>query len=161
MKGVLFYEKHKKRISKNGLKLPSTKLKKKLPTIIFKQLFLKIFNEEHCLKYKCWLILAFCCGLRVDEIAKIRIENIYPNEHKTVPYELNELFLYNEKICYNILFKTTSASILELADDPKWLGAKVGITSILHTWGQPMEFHPQKIVNGFHVIKIIFLKYKF
>ena len=62
--------------------LPSTKLKKKLPTIISKQLFLKIFNEEHCLKYKCWLILAFCCGLRVDEIAKLRIENIYPNEHK-------------------------------------------------------------------------------
>lgn len=62
--------------------LPSTKLKKKLPTIISKQLFLKIFNEEHYLKYKCLLILAFCCGLRVDEIAKLRIENIYPNEHK-------------------------------------------------------------------------------
>mgnify|MGYP002625635411 CR=1 FL=1 len=62
--------------------LPSTKLKKKLPTIISKQLFLKIFNEEHCLQYKCWLILAFCSGLRVQEIAKIRIEDIYPNEHK-------------------------------------------------------------------------------
>lgn len=62
--------------------LPSVKLKKKIPTIISKELFLKIFNEEHCLKYKCWLILAFCCGLRVSEIATIRIENIYPNEHK-------------------------------------------------------------------------------
>lgn len=62
--------------------LPATKLKKKLPTIISKQLFLKIFNQEHCLKYKCWLLLAFCSGLRVEEIAKIRIENIYPNEHK-------------------------------------------------------------------------------
>lgn len=46
--------------------LPSTKLKKKMPTIIPKHLFLKIFNEEHCLKYKCWLILAFCSGLRVE-----------------------------------------------------------------------------------------------
>lgn len=62
--------------------LPSTKLSKKIPTIIPKQLFLKIFNEENCLKYKCWLILAFCSGLRVDEIATLRIENIYPNEHK-------------------------------------------------------------------------------
>lgn len=62
--------------------LPSTKLTKKVPTIISKQLFLKIINEEHCLKYKCWLILAFCSGLRVEEIATIRIENIYPNEHK-------------------------------------------------------------------------------
>lgn len=62
--------------------LPSSKLKKKVPTIISKQLFLKIFNEEQCLKYKCWLILAFCSGLRVDEIAKLRIENVFPNEHK-------------------------------------------------------------------------------
>lgn len=62
--------------------LPSTKLKRKIPTIISKKLFLKIFNEEYCLKHKCWLILAFCSGLRVDEIAKIRIENIFPNEHK-------------------------------------------------------------------------------
>ena len=60
----------------------------------------------------------------------------------TVPYELNEIFLYNQKICYNILFKATSESILELCEDPKWLGAKTGITSILHTWGQTMEFHP-------------------
>ena len=68
----------------------------------------------------------------------------------TVPYELNELFLYNQQICYNILFKATSESILELANDPKWLGAKVGITSILHTWGQTMEFHPHihSIITG-------------
>lgn len=62
--------------------LPTTKLKKKIPTIISKQLFLKIFNEEHCLKYKCWLILAFCSGLRVEEVATLKIENIYPSEHK-------------------------------------------------------------------------------
>lgn len=62
--------------------LPSTKLKKKIPTIISKQLFLKIFNEEHCLKYKCWLILAFCSGLRVEEVAQLKIENIFPDEHK-------------------------------------------------------------------------------
>ena len=62
--------------------LPSTKLTKKIPTIMSKQMFLKIFNEEHCLKYRCWLILAFCCGLRVSEIATLEIENIFPNEHK-------------------------------------------------------------------------------
>ncbi len=62
--------------------LPSTKLRKKIPTIMSKQLFLKIFNEEHCLKYKCWLLLAFCSGLRVSEVATVKIENIFPNEHK-------------------------------------------------------------------------------
>lgn len=68
----------------------------------------------------------------------------------TVPYELNEIFLYNSKICYNILFKATSESILTLLEDPKWLGAKVGITSILHTWGQTIQFHPHihSIVTG-------------
>lgn len=68
----------------------------------------------------------------------------------TVPSELNEIALYNQKIFYNILFKATSESILELSRDPKWLGAKVGITSILHTWGQTMEFHPHihSIVTG-------------
>lgn len=68
----------------------------------------------------------------------------------TIPSELNELALYNKQEFYNILFKATSESILELADEPKWLGAKVGITSILHTWGQTMEFHPHihNIVTG-------------
>lgn len=56
----------------------------------------------------------------------------------------------NQEILYNIIFKATSESILTLAEDPKWLGAKVGITSILHTWGQTMEFHPHvhSIVTG-------------
>ncbi len=68
----------------------------------------------------------------------------------TIPCELNQLVLYNKKICYDILFKATSESILALAKDKKWLGAKVGITSILHTWGQTLEFHPHihSIVTG-------------
>jgi len=68
----------------------------------------------------------------------------------TIPSELNELVLYNSKICYDILFKATSEAILTLASDPKWLGAKVGVTSVLHTWGQTLEFHPHihSIVTG-------------
>lgn len=68
----------------------------------------------------------------------------------TVPSELREVALYNQKIFYNILLKANSEAILELALDPKWLGAKVGITSILHTWGQTLEFHPHvhSIVTG-------------
>jgi predicted Zn-ribbon and HTH transcriptional regulator len=68
----------------------------------------------------------------------------------TVPSELNEIALYNSKDFYSILFKATSESILELCEDVKWLGAKVGITSILHTWGQTLEYHPHihSIVTG-------------
>ena len=56
----------------------------------------------------------------------------------TIPSELNELVLYNSKVCYDILFNATSEAILELAHDSKFLGAKVGITSVLHTWGQTL-----------------------
>lgn len=68
----------------------------------------------------------------------------------TVPSELNEIALYNKKEYYDILFEATSEAILELSLDPKWLGCKVGITSILHTWGQTMELHPHihSIVTG-------------
>ena len=62
--------------------LPSTKLTRKIPTIMSRKIFLKIVNEEKCLKYKCWLLLAFCSGLRVHEVATLKIENIFPNEHK-------------------------------------------------------------------------------
>lgn len=68
----------------------------------------------------------------------------------TIPCELNDIVLYNKKTCYDILFKATSQSIQELSNDKKWLGGKVGITSILHTWGQTLEFHPHihSIVTG-------------
>ena len=66
----------------NKKKLPSVKLKKRLPTIISKNTFINIVNNELVLKHKCWLLLAFCSGLRVNEVANIRIENIYSNEHK-------------------------------------------------------------------------------
>lgn len=70
----------RKELNKNLL--PSIKLKKKMPTILSKKLFIQIFNDENSLKHKCWLLLAFCSGLRVSEVASLRIENIYPSEHK-------------------------------------------------------------------------------
>lgn len=69
-------------ISLNNFLLPSSKLIKKIPRILPKEDFLKIFNNEHNLKHKCWLILAFCSGLRVDEVSKIKVEDINSKEHK-------------------------------------------------------------------------------
>lgn len=68
----------------------------------------------------------------------------------TIPHELNELIQYNDKEIYQILFQANSEAILELASDKKWLGAKVGITSMIHTWGQKLDFHPHihSIVTG-------------
>ena len=69
-------------ISLNNFLLPSSKLIKKIPRILPKEDFLKIFNNEHNLKHKCWLILAFCSGLRVDEVSKVKVEDINSKEHK-------------------------------------------------------------------------------
>lgn len=66
----------------NRKKLPTVKLRKVIPTTIDKPTFIKIFNEEKNIKYKCWLLLGFCSGLRVEEIAQIKISDINSKEHK-------------------------------------------------------------------------------
>ncbi|MCF2941956.1 transposase, partial [Paenibacillus alkaliterrae] len=60
----------------------------------------------------------------------------------TVPHELNPLFLANPKSMYAILFKAASETLSKLALDPKFLGAQIGVTMVLHTWGQNLSFHP-------------------
>lgn len=60
----------------------------------------------------------------------------------TVPDSLHSLILQNQSKCYSILFKAVSETLKELAMDNKYLGAQIGLTSILHTWGQNLMFHP-------------------
>ena len=60
----------------------------------------------------------------------------------TIPHELNGLFLLNQKLLYSLLFKAASETLTRLALDPKYLGAQVGVTMVLHTWGQTLSFHP-------------------
>jgi hypothetical protein len=60
----------------------------------------------------------------------------------TVPHELNLLAQDNARHFYHLLFTATAATLLEIAADPKHLGAEIGILSILHTWGQNLLAHP-------------------
>lgn len=60
----------------------------------------------------------------------------------TIPEELNYLALTNQKELYSILFQAASETLLELGRDRKYLGAEIGFTSILHTWGQNLMHHP-------------------
>ena len=62
--------------------LPKSKVPRRLPKIISKQDFIDIFNHEKNLEHKCWLLLAFCSGLRVEEIAILKIEDIDSANHK-------------------------------------------------------------------------------
>jgi hypothetical protein len=60
----------------------------------------------------------------------------------TLPHELAPLALYNKKLLYDLLFRSSAASLLEIAADPKHLGAEIGFLSVLHTWGQNLLHHP-------------------
>jgi hypothetical protein len=60
----------------------------------------------------------------------------------TLPQELNPLCQWNAKVIYNLLFRARAETRLDLAADPKHLGAKIGFLSILHTWGQNLSLHP-------------------
>jgi hypothetical protein len=60
----------------------------------------------------------------------------------TIPSELSPLVLSNQKVMYNLLFRSVSETLIELANDPKRLGARIGFMGILHTWGQNLMDHP-------------------
>jgi predicted Zn-ribbon and HTH transcriptional regulator len=60
----------------------------------------------------------------------------------TLPHELAPLALQNKKFVYNLLFRTSAETLLEIARDPKHLGADIGFFSVLHSWNQKLEFHP-------------------
>lgn len=108
------------------------------------------FGFNSCRNRHCPMCQNYAREKWIQKESSYLLDSKYFHIITTVPFELNEIFLLNQKICYNILFKATSEAIMELCEDPKWLGAKVGITSILHTWGQTMEFHPHihSIVTG-------------
>jgi Transposase zinc-binding domain/Putative transposase len=60
----------------------------------------------------------------------------------SVPHELNVLALENPRWFYDLLFAAASATLLEVAANPKRLGADIGLIAILHTWGQNLLLHP-------------------
>ena len=60
----------------------------------------------------------------------------------TLPHEFNRLCQRNPAVLYNLLFRATAETLLEVAADPKHLGADIGFLAILHTWGQNLLLHP-------------------
>jgi hypothetical protein len=60
----------------------------------------------------------------------------------TLPHQLSALVLQNKRLLYDLLFSASAATMLELARDPKHLGADIGFLGVLHTWGQNLQVHP-------------------
>ena len=60
----------------------------------------------------------------------------------TLPHELAALALQNKRAIYDLLFDTSTATLMEVAANPQHLGGDIGFLSVLHTWGQNLQIHP-------------------
>ena len=75
-----------------------------------------------------------------------RMEDLLPVEYFhvvfTLPAPIADIAYQNKAAVYGLLFKASAQTLLTIAADPKHLGAKIGMTSVLHTWGSAMTHHP-------------------
>jgi Putative transposase/Transposase zinc-binding domain len=60
----------------------------------------------------------------------------------TLPAAIANIAYHNKAIIYDLLLRASSEALLTIAADPKHLGARIGITAVLHTWGSAMTHHP-------------------
>jgi hypothetical protein len=60
----------------------------------------------------------------------------------TLPAEIAPIAYQNKAVVYDLLFRTAAETLLTIATDPKHLGARIGATAVLHTWGSAMIHHP-------------------
>ena len=81
---------------------------------------------------------------RLDGAA--RAEDLLPVEYFhlvfTLPAEIARIAYWNKRALYGLLFKASAEAVMSVAADPKRLGARVGMTSVLHTWGSALTHHP-------------------
>jgi Putative transposase/Transposase zinc-binding domain len=60
----------------------------------------------------------------------------------TLPAEVADIAWQNKAVVYDLLFRAASETMMTIAADPRYLGARIGITAVLHTWGSAMTHHP-------------------
>src|ERR1035441_5023121 len=60
----------------------------------------------------------------------------------TLPAAIGDIAYQNKAVIYDLLFKASAETMITIAADPKHLGARIGVTSVLHTWGSALTHHP-------------------
>lgn len=60
----------------------------------------------------------------------------------TIPAEFNEVARRHQSLLYDLLFKTSAAATQQLAQDPRFIGGRIGMVGVLHTWGRNLAYHP-------------------
>lgn len=95
-----------------------------------------------------------CGGLQKQEWVERRMSELLPVNYFhvvfTLPHQLNGLVMGNRAELFHLLQDSSWYTLNTFGKDPKHLGAKLGVISILHTWGQQLSFHPHVhcIVSG-------------
>ena len=94
-------------------------------------------RNRHCPK---------CQGTAARRWLEARQADLLPVEYYhlvfTLPATISDIAYYNKAVIYNILFQTAARTLRIIADDPKHLGAQIGFTLVLHTWGSALTHHP-------------------
>ena len=94
-------------------------------------------KNRHCPK---------CQGPAARDWMAARAADLLPVEYFhvvfTLPAEIAQIAFWNKKAVYDLLFRTSAETVLTLAADPRRLGARLGMTAVLHTWGSALTHHP-------------------
>jgi len=87
----------------------------------------------------------FCGTLKKDQWVEDRVADLLPTPYYhivfTVPHSWNKVMMQSPRELYKILFDAASETLLKLGANPEYLGATPGITAVLHTWGQKLDYH--------------------
>jgi Putative transposase/Transposase zinc-binding domain len=95
-----------------------------------------------------------CGALKKQQWIQDRTRELLPTKYYhvvfTLPSESNSVVMGNRKALFKLLFEASAGTLLAFGRDEKYLGARLGIISVLHTWGQQLSFHPHihSIVSG-------------
>jgi hypothetical protein len=94
-------------------------------------------KNRHCPK---------CQGPAARDWMAARAEDLLPVEYFhlvfTLPADIGQIAFWNKKAVYGLLFKASAETVMTIAADPSRLGARVGMTAVLHTWGSALTHHP-------------------
>jgi hypothetical protein len=94
-------------------------------------------RNRHCPK---------CQGAAAKDWLAARQAELLPVEYYhvvfTLPAQIADIAYHNKAVIYDILFKAAAETLLRIAADPKHLGARIGLTAVLHTWGSALTHHP-------------------
>jgi len=66
----------------------------------------------------------------------------------TLPRPIADIAYQNKAVAYDLLLKTAAETLITIAADPKHLGARIGLTAMLHTWGSTLTHHPHAHISG-------------